>query len=1166
MYLKSLTVRGFKSFASATVFEFEPGLNVIVGPNGSGKSNVVDALAWVMGAQGVKQLRGAAMKDVIFSGGDGRGALGRAKVELVIDNSDQSLPLPHSEIRITRTMFSAGGSEYEINGQPARLSDVQELLADTGVGKDPYTLVSQGQVDKILHGTAQDRRELIEQAAGLVKHRQRQSKTAAKLEDLKGNLERLEDLAAELSDQLEGRREQAEAARVASEVAARVRALTCDLFAVDAAALTMDIAELTEAAEQAAVARTRAEEKNQALTETLVELSSREALLKAHVEESAQEVSTLKALAARVETIQRVATERARRVDRQGDEDEARAHREAAQLGARREEEAVRAAEERVALAKKELGSVEESAQRAEAEYRLLSEKVEVATREVAEHREQLSQLTTALAAARTAFEKAGAEAARRKAECQEFESSQEQVSASVEAARAAVDELEAEEERARLDEKEARGKRQVAAEAQERERVQVQEAELNLRSAQARYQALEAAWVQDHEATTESVQGREEALNAGAQEIISLLEVKDGWQKAVAAIVGPYARVLAHDQGQELAYGVSQVYLPDDAASRHDLEQKPIPELEDKRLTGFWQAVTAPTALVKALTLLIGQAYLCDTLTQAHAIAKNHPGLTIATADGVLVTSSSILYPRQTETSFDAHAQLTTAKAEVEKADAERESARKALTQAQKTLVTAQEQEKQAARKVGALSVRVTTARTDLASLTGARTSAQAERRRLTDAAHRAEETAQETTQHLAQATDALDQARAKHPHPDLADLRDRAQKASAATQQASKLLAQARVTLARDQENAETARARSLQAQEALKALDVAELHRQGRHIKEQAARRHSAYLALAAQTIAGALEELLELAENRYTTAKSEASTLEGRLTETREKLASGQKSLAAALTLHAEAAAQRARCETRWENLEARTRDELGLSLEELTANHPVETAKERSETEKELALAEAELARLGVTNPLALEEYQALEQRFGYLRQQIADIKASRADVRSVMKEVNDYITGSFDSALQDVQEHFGRIFATLFPGGQGELVLSDPTDRQNSGLDIQVKPAGKKVTRLSLLSGGERTLASLALLLAVFMARPAPFYVLDEVEAALDDRNLGRLLEVLGQLRERSQLLMITHHQRTMAQADTLYGVSMRDGVSAVISQRLADYSESPGL
>ncbi|MFW0112541.1 chromosome segregation protein SMC [Rothia sp. CCM 9416] len=1162
MYLKSLTVRGFKSFASATVFEFEPGLNVIVGPNGSGKSNVADALAWVMGAQGAKQLRGAAMKDVIFAGGGERGALGRAKVELVIDNSDGSLPLPHSEIRITRTMFSAGGSEYEINGQPARLTDVQELLADTGVGKDPYTLVGQGQVDKILHGTAQDRRELIEQAAGLVKHRRRQAKTAAKLDDLKGNLDRLEDLAAELSDQLEGRREQAEAARIASDVAARVRALKGDLLALDGAHLKTEIAEHTEAAEQAAVARARSEEKNLVFTQDLADLTAHEAAIKASLEESMQEVATLKALAARVQTIERVASERIKQANQQDDYADALAHLETARLGAGQEEEAARLAKERVLQAEKELKGLEDISRLAEKDHRQLNQELEQARSEVAEHRELLSQLTTALAAARTSFEKAQAEAARRKDEYQEFESNQAQVSASVEAARATVQALVAEYEQALLYEKQSRCGRQAAADAQEKSRVKLQETELALRSAQARYQALEAAWSQDHESSTEPAGEREKALSAGAQELVSLLEVKPQWQKAVAAVIGPYARVLADKKGRNQPHLVSQVFRPEGMQNPSGQKELSIPELEDKGFMALRQALSAPAALTDALNILLGRVYLCENLVQAQEAVRDFPDITVATADGLLVTSVSVLYPQEVETSFDAHAQLIAAQSHMKDIEKECEEARLALAQNQQGLTLAQEQEKQAARKVGALSARVTTARTDLAGLTGACTSAQAEKRRLTDAAHRADEALKEAAAQLATATDELERARKNPPHPNLADLLERAQEAASTVQQATERLAQARTGLERDRENAQAAHARSLQAQEALNALETAELNRQGRHAQEQAARRQATRLNLAAQALACQLAGLLKEAEKGHENTRSQALTLAEGLSDTREKLASGQKSLAAALTLQAEAAAQRARCETRWEGLENRVRDELGLSLDELIASRSG-VAADRAETEKALAQAEAELARLGVTNPLALEEYQALEQRFGYLRQQISDIKASRTDVRAVMKEVNDYIVTSFDSALADVQEQFGPIFATLFPGGQGELVLSDPADRQNSGLEIQVKPAGKKVTRLSLLSGGERTLASLALLLAVFMARPAPFYVLDEVEAALDDRNLGRLLEVLGQLRERSQLLMITHHQRTMAQADTLYGVSMRNGVSAVISQRLADYSQS---
>ena len=241
MHLHSLTLRGFKSFASATTFEFTPGINAVVGPNGSGKSNIVDALAWVMGEQGAKSLRGGSMQDVIFAGAGaeqgGKSALGRAKVSLRIDNSDGALTIPSAEVEISRTMFRAGGSEYEINGSPARLSDVQDLLSEAGLGPEMHVLIGQGQLDKILHASAAERREVIEEAAGILKYRRRQDKTARKLEVMSANLTRLNDLAAELQSQLKPLGEQAESAAAARELQARIRELNALLIARQAHAL-----------------------------------------------------------------------------------------------------------------------------------------------------------------------------------------------------------------------------------------------------------------------------------------------------------------------------------------------------------------------------------------------------------------------------------------------------------------------------------------------------------------------------------------------------------------------------------------------------------------------------------------------------------------------------------------------------------------------------------------------------------------------------------------------------------------------------------------------------------------------------------------------------------------------------------------------------------------
>ncbi|MGV3103329.1 chromosome segregation protein SMC [Rothia sp. 32237D007AR] len=1157
MYLKSLTVRGFKSFASATVFEFEPGLNVLVGPNGSGKSNVVDALAWVMGAQGAKQLRGGAMKDVIFAGGGSRGALGRAKVELVIDNQSGALSLPHSEIRLSRTMFSAGGSEYEINGEPARLADVQDLLAQAGVGRELYTLVGQGQVDRILHGTADDRRELVEQAAGLLKHRKRQAKTATKLEDLKTNLDRLEDVVAELAEQLEGRREQAETARAASEVAGRVRSLSADLLACDARAMVQERESERVAGEQAEAARVRAEERAGTLQEQLGVVTLARQVAQQALDEALQGRAALKEVGHLVETVQLVAAERLKGSDREQEEQDATARLSQARQVRDGEEKAFQQARQARNRAEQELAAAQAGLDTAQKEQHLARQALATAQEQAKAAKEGISEAIGQLATARVAFERSCEEAKRRADEYAEAQAQGASSAADTERAQAAVATFQEQVRVAEEEEKKCRQLRQRAGELVDASRLESHQAQVKLHAAQARYEALEAAWNHDSSEVGDNPEHRRQALEEGAQELISLLEIEDEWQKAVALVLTPYLRALARTDGAYLSEEVSHLHSPKSSLDLSDLYQLSASQAEGCQSRPLIQALTAPEPLTPTLALLTASTYLVPDKKTARALVTAHPGVRAVTPNGTVLTAGSTLYPSEQRPLTESYTELTQAKEAYQHLTNLQEQTEQAYQQAEEALAQAQKAEKDQARTTGTLTAQLATARAELATLTGRAESSQLTLARLREAAQRAEEAQHKAQETVSAAQEVLSHARKKRTHTDLDTLRQKLLTAEDTLAQATEAKTRAEAARTYAHQIEETAQARLTQAQEALTALEEADKTRQQRQDQAEANRHRVQKIAARARALSYALEQVSHQEEAAYSQAQLKAQEAQKALTITGEELAGAQASLAAALTLQAESAAQGARVDARWEALTERVKSELGLSLETLLERETPDVP--RQSLQKNLAAAQAELARLGVINPLALEEYEALEQRHHYLRQQIKDIKASRADLRTVMKDLTQTIETSFTQALADVQVEFSRIFALLFPGGQAELILADPKDLEHSGLDIRVTPAGKKVTRLSLLSGGERTLASLALLLAVFMARPAPFYVLDEVEAALDDRNLGRLLEVLGQLREKSQLLMITHHQRTMAQADTLYGITMRQGVSSVLSHRLED-------
>lgn len=1098
----SLTLRGFKSFASATTFEFTPGINAVVGPNGSGKSNVLDALAWVMGEQGAKSLRGGSMKDVIFAGsgeagsGDGaqRAPLGRAKVTLTFDNSDGTLSIPADRVQISRTMFRSGGSEYEINGSPARLADIQDLLSEAGLGQQMHVLVGQGQLDAVLHATAQQRRDMIEQAAGVVKYRRRQEKTSRKLESVASNVTRLSDLVAELDSQLQPLSEQAESAATARQLQARIRQLEAVLLARQLGVLQ---AEQAQALASEAEGTRRAEtlkEQLEAARAASAKHQQEQNRLNTEVTACQKAVSTLRESAARVRTVQSIAAERVRTYRVELTEATA-----AARAGYER---ALELLEER-----------REEAERAVESYASFEERYDAALKNVEK---------AASAVAQT--ERASGEAAQSRARAQ----------AQLDAARAAAVEATrayaaAAERAATL--REALG--QSLGEAPAEPGAESAEAVFDPETGELMDSSSEGASLLR---VLDAVQIDPEYARAASAALTSLATAAlsvpvEGAE--VSQLRGEIAGDKASDKANEKG---GETTLPEScAAELRELGIRPATEIieplsEDAAaLAGIDEHALArvTTALSERLA---GVLFAPDAASAEHALhlltknvdAGQRTIWRIFDPAGTEHTRYSLLYPAEGASPLELAAAYRAASQVVTRTRAELDEAEQAVQQAQTAAESAVEAEREAAKAAGVASAEHARARAQAESLEASAQNIQAERARLNERLAAAEES-------VAQARVAYESARTRED----SYLAGTGEQAPAATIER---------------------RAQRL-----------------GEVLAEQVSERE---------------QQLHELS-----TALKNAQ--EG-LTSTNDEVQDLQAAHAAALTLLARTQTEAARVQERVQALAERARLVTGLTLEQLQEEYPEqlpvdvpaeetsenaapenfasentasETASETTEASTEsvrarLKATRAELEALGAINPLALEEYEALSERHAYLNQQIEDLKATRRDLNTVMDEVSSHIAEVFTAALEDINTHYRRIFETLFPGGEGHLELDDPSDPLNSGVEIHARPAGKKVKRLSLLSGGERSLASLALLIAIYMSRPSPFYALDEVEAALDDRNLSRLLQVIGELGERSQLIVITHQKRTMQIAETLYGVSMRGGVSTVLSQQMEELRE----
>lgn len=1094
----SLTLRGFKSFASATTFEFTPGINAVVGPNGSGKSNVLDALAWVMGEQGAKSLRGGSMKDVIFAGsgeagsGDGaqRAPLGRAKVTLTFDNSDGTLSIPADRVQISRTMFRSGGSEYEINGSPARLADIQDLLSEAGLGQQMHVLVGQGQLDAVLHATAQQRRDMIEQAAGVVKYRRRQEKTSRKLESVASNVTRLSDLVAELDSQLQPLSEQAESAATARQLQARIRQLEAVLLARQLGVLQAEqVQALASEAEGARRAETLKEQLESARAAS-AKHQQEQNRLNAEVTACQKAVSTLRESAARVRTVQSIAAERVRtyRVELTEATAAARAgYERALELLEERREEAERAVESYASFEERydaALKNVEKAASEVA--------QTERASGEAAQSRARAQAQLDAARAAAVEATRAYAAAAERAATLREAlgrSLGEAPAELDTESAEAVVDP-----ETGELVEPSSEG----ASLLRVLDAVQIDPEYARAASAALTSLATAALSVPVEGAEVSQLRGDkdDESSESAATELSTELPETTLPESCAAEL---------HELGIRPATAMIEL-LSEDAAALAGIDEHALARVTaalGERLAGVLFAPDAASA-EQALHLLAE-----NTLAGQRTIWR------IFDPAGTEHTRYSLLYPAEGASPLELAAAYRAASQVVTRTRAELDEAEQAVHQAQTAAESAVEAEREAAKAAGVASAEHARARAQAESLEASAQNIQAERSRLNERLAAAEES-------VAEARTAYESARTRED----SYLAGTGEQAPAATIER---------------------RAQRL-----------------GEVLAEQVGEREQQL-----HELSGALKNAQE------------------GLTSTNDEVQDLQAAHAAALTLLARTQTEAARVQERVQALAERARLVTGLTLEQLEEDYseqlpvdvPADEASENDATENDapentateastesvrarLKATRAELEALGAINPLALEEYEALSERHAYLNQQIEDLKATRRDLNTVMDEVSSHIAEVFTAAMEDINTHYRRIFETLFPGGEGHLELDDPSDPLNSGVEIHARPAGKKVKRLSLLSGGERSLASLALLIAIYMSRPSPFYALDEVEAALDDRNLSRLLQVIGELGERSQLIVVTHQKRTMQIAETLYGVSMRGGVSMVLSQQMEELRE----
>ena len=1159
MYLKSLTLKGFKSFAQPTTFAFEPGVTAVVGPNGSGKSNVVDALAWVMGEQGAKSLRGGKMEDVIFAGTSTKGPLGRAEVILTIDNTDGALPIDYTEVTISRTLFRNGGSEYAINGDACRLLDVQELLSDSGLGREMHVIVGQGQLDSVLRATPEERRGFIEEAAGILKHRRRKEKTQRKLEAMQANLTRLNDLAGEVRRQLKPLGQQAEVAREAQGIAATVRDAKARILAAD-------IIDLHKALEETAKSEAdRRGERNilqTLLTENTARLGQLEAAQVSTELDTARNLSyQFDSLAERLRSLLSIANQRVALLGSQADVAGAQIDPSALEAEAVAAEksgadlavavEALKAALHEAELARSEARDVLEKFDNEVAEQNALISKFDldksrlaneaaVAESRLASKRDEVARHQSALAEAQE----------RRSARQAEYEALDSQLQ-SDSGAKDADNGLEARYEAAQKAVSEAAAKIESV-------REELHGAERERDSLSAKRSALNLMLEQKDGASELSAAG----LRGIRGLVASHMKIQNGFETAIAAALGPLADALVADSREDGLAAIEHLKKADGGRVElivADVDAKgkagSLPSVSGARPAA--EVVEAPSGVLALLADVVIVADL-DSARALYKADKSSLELVLITLDGDVLTESVIRGGSANKPSkLELVAERDGAEAKLAKVSKQIDDLKGELAQARSTEEAAKNSAKEALATLNQHDATLAANAEKLGRLRVQVEASDAEVERLSRVAEQAVASIGVAEEALAEAVAAHDKfASQERPALDLANRQTLSENLEQERQRELELRVDLGAAVERVRVEAERAKGLREQIAEAQEAIEKARAAAAAQAKQLASARRVLEALPILMDAVAeGASQAKVRLHELEAARAhqNQELVRLRGETADIQMKLASLTQSVHDFEMNNHEKRLNLA-------NLVSRANDELGLEQGVLLAEYAPDEEFNREEQTKRLRESERLFERLGKVNPLALEEFAALEQRHKFLTEQLADLTQTRKDLLQIIDDLDTKMQTIFADAFEDTRKAFETVFPTLFPGGTGSIFLTNPDDMLTTGLEVTVKPAGKRIERLSLLSGGERSLAAVALMVAIFKARPSPFYVMDEVEAALDDANLGRLLKIFEDLRSNSQLIIITHQKRTMEIADALYGVSMRqDGVSAVVGQRLLD-------
>ena len=1148
MRLVQMTAKGFKSFAGQNHIVFGSGITCIVGPNGSGKSNIVDGLGWVMGEQGASNVRGAKMEDVIFAGTATSQPLGRAEVTVILDNCSGNLASPYSEISISRVLYRNGVSEYSINDEKCRLLDVQELMSDAGLGRKMHSIVGQGQLDNVLKATPLDRRAFIEEAAGVLKYRRRREKTERKLDAMQTNLIRLQDLISEVKRNLRPLGRQAETAQQASEISAGIRSAKSHLFALQLEDLRQELetasSEESKRKAEASLSQSQLDtlravvaeievELSQTLTDTarsrLFSLESVETSLRSARAIASQKINLMSGSPSgyqmqKFEEIQRGLEQ----IKPQVEELFQLVHVAADSLSANSNAKSV-------AFKQLEDFDSEAEAFRSHAEERNAARAKQEANKRVLE--ESIARTQEALESQSEQRQSLITLVEELEAERREFQNGTQSPASN----------LRAKYEDSRKKEVEARAGVDIA-------REELQELEKRRDYLAARHSALGQM--------LENPDGAENLIKAKVRGIERLfadkVKVEQGYEKAVAAALGSLANAVSASSLDAAIAAIS--HLRENELGRAEMVVTGLVSQEPKDFGSQARLLLSVVEGPLELRTLLNNFVVANDLDEAGLLMESlhNDEVVVVTVDGDYLSRNVVKGGSGTDLSkVELIAEQTQISEELAFLSREIERASEALTRLKDAQVTRSDEVTATLNELQRQDAESAEKAESFGRLTAQLEGANDERTRLESSIALLREKIQADSQELAAIRSKLEEVQPTSSEFDSgrrSQLLEQLEVSRQAETDAQIELGAMKERLSAAEREEQTLRQR-FQLAENEKAEWERKLESQGQEAKnsEKVLLAAGLLLPLMERLIASARADLRELEASRQQKAT--------RLSELRNQV-SGMESRALDLGQAAQEAEMKVyQLKVQQQSMTEKVFDELSLTPAELVeeiASLDVQEQKTEDELRRDIKSSESRLAQLGSFNPLALEEFSALEERHKYLTAQLADLNSARNDLKGIIKDLDEKMNTTFLAAFEDTKKAFEEIFPVLVPGGTGSISLTEPEEGQEAGVEVSVRPAGKRIERMSLLSGGERSLAAIALLIAIFKARPSPFYVLDEVEAALDDANLGRLLEVLETLRETSQLIIVTHQKRTMEIADALYGVSMgKDGITRVVGQKL---------